>query len=175
MSAVRSLLPELTLEVRNALRAELYEEYILLESYSCLRNTIASCCLISRFWNETFQPLLYSKIFSESGGRRALSLTKTLRHTRPALCRFVRHLELDCTTTPNAFTALVTKLPTLRVFVVHALNTKCTHPRYLETLGLLSESCQLYFHLAVNIQEPMIQVSRLLRSCRSRTITVSSK
>ena len=175
MSAVRSLLPELTLEVRNALRAELLQECILLETYSYLRNTITSCCLVSQFWDKVFRPLLYGKIFVESGGRRTLSLTRTLRHTQPAFCRFVRHLELDCATTPNAFTALLTKLPTLRVLVVYALNTKCTHPRYLQSLGLLPESCQLYVHLAVNIQNPMVQVARLLRSCRPRSITISSK
>ena len=173
----RPLLPELALEVRNALRAELLEECILLETYKCLRNTIASCCLVSQLWNRIFRTLLYSKIFSESGGRRTFSLTKTIRHTQPTLCKFIQHLELDCTTTPNAFTALLTKLHSLRVLVVHAFDTKRTHPRYLQSLRLLPGSCQLYFYLAVDIQKPMIQVARLLRSCRlgPRTITIFSK
>ena len=171
----RALLPELALEVRNALRAELSEESILVDTYKCLRNTIASCCLISRFWNGIFQPLLYSKIFTESGGWRTRSLTKTFRHIQPALCRFIRHLELDCTNTPNAFTTLVTSLPKLRVLVVHAFDIKRTHPRYLQSLRLLPQSCQLYFNLAANIQEPMIQVARLLHSCRPRMITIFSK
>lgn len=143
--------PELILELSIAFKSMLWKGLMSHKSRRAFREALRSCCLVCRRWNYIFTPVLYHRIYLD-GDKPSNLLRRTLWHDRHDFTRFVRHMYIDCTSAPSAWTVMMGKLPSLQTFTICHLDILDMHLRFERLLNMLPNTCKVYCHFGMPIQ-----------------------
>ncbi|KAK7688470.1 hypothetical protein QCA50_008008 [Cerrena zonata] len=141
----RRFLPEIVVELVQYIRNPnpVKDPNVSLYEYTAMLRIRLSCCLVCRYWNKLFIPVLYEEILLDPYKPKLVSrLLHSLWHIKPEYKNLIRRLIVYSDKSTKGWTPILLQLPNLLSLSIGDFDLSYCHLRFPQFLNRLPPQCK---------------------------------